>query len=57
MVIDRLFKVELIVVAVGWQMWVSLMVSVVLCKVELMVVARCRYHWWLVSCDVGIIDG
>ena len=37
-VVDVLFKVELIVVAVGWQVWVSLMVSVGLFKLELGVV-------------------
>ena len=38
MVVDVLFEVELIVVAVGWQVWVSLMVSVGLFKLELGVV-------------------
>ena len=38
MVVDVLFDVELIVVAVGWQVWVSLMVSVGLFSLELGVV-------------------
>jgi hypothetical protein len=37
-VVDVLFQVELIVVAVGWQVWSSLMVSVGLFKLELRVV-------------------
>jgi hypothetical protein len=37
-VIDVLFDVELIVVAVGWQVWVSLMVSVGLFNLELGVI-------------------
>ena len=39
MVSVMLCNVELTVVAVGWQMWVSLRVSVVLCEVDLVVVA------------------
>jgi hypothetical protein len=37
-VVDVLFEVELIVVAVGWQVWVSLMVGVGLFNLELGVV-------------------
>jgi hypothetical protein len=37
-VIDVLFDVELIVVAVGWQVWISLVVSVGLFGLELGVV-------------------
>ena len=35
---DVLFDVELIVVAVGWQVWISLMVSVGLLDLEFRVV-------------------
>ena len=38
MVVDVLFEVELIVVAVGWQVWISLVVSVGLFGLELGVV-------------------
>ena len=37
-VVDVLFEVELIVVAVGWQVWISLVVSVGLFGLELGVV-------------------
>ena len=38
MAIDVLFRAELRVFAVGWQVWVSLMVSIALFKLELGVV-------------------
>ena len=37
-VVDVLFEVELVMVAVGWQVWVSWMVGVGLFKLELGVV-------------------
>ena len=39
LLVNGLFRVERLVVAVEWQMWVSLLVSVVLFKAELVVVA------------------
>ena len=44
-VIDVLFKVELRLVAVGWQEWVSLMVMGMLCSSRLGVVVV-GSHWW-----------
>ena len=49
---DVLFKLELRLFAVGWQLWVSLMVVVVLFMVELMVGAV-GWLMWVVSLVMG----
>ena len=54
MVDDGLFRVELVTVAVGWRLWGSLLVVVVLCKVGLMSVAVLRWRMYCMMLVVGL---
>ena len=53
MVDDGLFRVELVVVVVGWRWWGLLLVVGVLFKLGLMSVA---VLWWRMYCRMLVVD-
>ena len=54
MVDDGLFRVELVMVVVGWQWWESLLVVGVLFKLGLMSVAVLRWRMYCKMLVVGL---